>query len=279
MAFEAVRGYLQLASGLGELTKARALEASQGLLALPGADEVGKRAKQVSMLADQLLEAAKANRAALVELVRAEVDSALGRADLARRADLETARSTIVGLAREVDELRASLTAAAARTPLGALPGLGAAAVGTVSRQQATGTAAEGAAASTSAPSASAKKTTARKTTASKAAARKTRARKTTAGKAAARKTAAGTTAAKKTSTKTATAKKAAAKKAAAKKATSRNTAAAKASTPSATDTPATGATDTTAAAPETPAAAPETPAETPAPTTNADTTPRTEQE
>jgi hypothetical protein len=278
MAFEAVRGYLQLASGLGELTKARALEASQGLLALPGADEVGKRAKQVSMLADQLLEAAKANRAALVELVRAEVDSALGRADLARRADLETARSTIVGLAREVDELRASLTAAAARTPLGALPGLGAAAVGTVSRQQATGTAAEGAAASTSAPSASARKTTARKTTAGKAAARKTTARKTTArkttaSKAAARKTAAGTTAAKKTSTKTATAKKAAAKKAAAKKATSRNTAAAaKAPTPSATDTTATGATDTTAAAPETPA-------ETPAPTTNADTTPRTEQE
>jgi hypothetical protein len=249
MAFEAVRGYLQLASGLGELTKARALEAAQGLLALPGADEVGKRAKQVSMLADQLLEAAKANRAGLIELVRAEVDSALGRSDLARRADLEAARATIVGLAREVDELRASLTAAAARTPLGALPGLGAAAVGSVSRQRATGTAAEGAAASTSAPSASAKKTTARKSAARKAAAKKTAAKKTAAKKTAAK------TAGKKTTAKKAAAKKTATTRTATRKATTRRTAEAKAS--------ATNATDTTAAAPE----------------TAADTTPRTEQE
>ena len=39
------------------MTKAKALETAQGLLALP-AEEVGKRALQASALADQLLEAA-----------------------------------------------------------------------------------------------------------------------------------------------------------------------------------------------------------------------------
>ena len=42
MAFEAVRGYLQLASGLGEMTKAKALETAQGLLALPAEEVVGE---------------------------------------------------------------------------------------------------------------------------------------------------------------------------------------------------------------------------------------------
>ena len=32
MAFESVRGYVQLASGLGELTRARAMDVAQGLL-------------------------------------------------------------------------------------------------------------------------------------------------------------------------------------------------------------------------------------------------------
>jgi hypothetical protein len=69
MAFESVRSYIQLASGLGEMTRARAMEAAQGLLSLPGADEVTRRAVRASTLADQLLEAAKANRANLLALV------------------------------------------------------------------------------------------------------------------------------------------------------------------------------------------------------------------
>jgi hypothetical protein len=76
MAFESVRSYIQLASGLGEMTRARAMEAAQGLLSLPGADEVTRRAVRASTLADQLLEAAKANRANLLALVQHEVRSA-----------------------------------------------------------------------------------------------------------------------------------------------------------------------------------------------------------
>ena len=93
MAFESVRSYIQLASGLGELTKARAMEAAQGLLALPGAEEVTRAAGQATALADQLLDAARTNRASLVSLVQSEVESALRRADVARLADLEAARA------------------------------------------------------------------------------------------------------------------------------------------------------------------------------------------
>jgi hypothetical protein len=126
MAFESVRSYVQLASGLGELTKARALEVAQGLLALPGADEVTRRAVHASTVADQLLEAARANRASLLTLVRTEIESALQRADLVKGADLEAARTTLSALAGEVADLRSALAATgaaavatAARTPLG----------------------------------------------------------------------------------------------------------------------------------------------------------------
>lgn len=105
MAFESVRGYMQLASGLGDLTRAKALEAVQGLLASPGFEEAGRRAAQATALADELLETAKANRATLVRLVRAEIESALNRADIARNADLDALRADVARLTREVKSL------------------------------------------------------------------------------------------------------------------------------------------------------------------------------
>lgn len=136
MAFEAVRGYVQLASGLGEMTKAKALEAAQGLLALPGADEIGKRAMQASVLADQILEAAKANRSNLIALVRTEIENALGRAEFARHSDVENARAAVASLNREVEELRAAVLAGVAHSPLGRMiPGMASSAVTTGPRQ------------------------------------------------------------------------------------------------------------------------------------------------
>ena len=111
MAFESVRSYVQLASGLGEMTKAKAMEAAQGLLALPGADEVTRRAVQASTLADQLLEAARANRANLLTLVQGEVETALKKADVARVADVDAARAALAAVTRELAGLRAVLRA------------------------------------------------------------------------------------------------------------------------------------------------------------------------
>lgn len=241
MAFEFVRGYVQLASGLGELTRARATEAAQGLLSLPAAGEVSKRALQVSEIADQLLEAARANRESLVALIRSEVESALGRADVVQLADFDRARTALAALTREVEDLRDTLVAEASRSPLGrALPGVRPAeeavtAAGAALTPAVRETVREAVeerqpqATRATAKKAPARKTAARKTTAKKAAAKKSTAKKATATKAAtsstakktsAKKTSAGKTSARKTSATKASASKSTAKKSAAKKST-----------------------------------------------------------
>jgi outer membrane biosynthesis protein TonB len=120
VAFESVRSYVQLASGLGELTKAKAMDAAQGLLALPGADEVTRRAVQASTLADQLLDAARANRANLLTLIQGEVESALKKADVARVADVDAARAALTAVTKEIADLRALLIATGASAVAGA---------------------------------------------------------------------------------------------------------------------------------------------------------------
>ena len=120
MAFESVRGYVQLASGLGELTRARALEAAQGLLALPSmAGTTGKVAGQVGALAEEILAAAFANRENLTALIRGEVDVAVSRLGLVPAADLDGARDEVARLRAEVSRLREA-TAAATQADSGA---------------------------------------------------------------------------------------------------------------------------------------------------------------
>src|SRR6476620_6237685 len=108
MAFESVRGYVQLASGLGELTKARALEAAQGLLSLPGVTSTGKVAGQVTTLADELLAAATTNRENLTTLVRSEVEAAVSRLGLVPVAELEAARAQVTRLRAELAQVRSA---------------------------------------------------------------------------------------------------------------------------------------------------------------------------
>ena len=85
MAKRSIQGYVELASGFGELTRSRAKEAAQELLALAGSTASRKKpAKQVSHLADELLHAAENNRRHLVALVRREVEGAMGRLDVTR---------------------------------------------------------------------------------------------------------------------------------------------------------------------------------------------------
>ncbi|SES40986.1 hypothetical protein SAMN05216199_3436 [Pedococcus cremeus] len=248
MAFEFVRGYVQLASGLGELTRARATEAAQGLLSLPAAGEVSKRALQVSEIADQLLEAARANRESLVALIRSEVESALGRADVVQLADFDRARTALAALTREVEDLRDTLLAEASRSPLGrALPGVRPAeeavtAAGAALTPAVRETVREAVeerqpqAARATAKKATARKTAARKTTAKKAAAKKSTAKKATAKKATATKAATSSTA-KKTSARKASATKASASKSTAKRSAAKKSTASKATAKKSTAT------------------------------------------
>ena len=115
MSFESVRAYVQLASGLGDLTRARALEAAQGLLALPavGIATGTKMASQASVLADELLAASAANRSNLQTLVRSEVDGAITRLGLVPVQRLERAEAEAAELRKEVARLRSTSSKAA----------------------------------------------------------------------------------------------------------------------------------------------------------------------
>jgi len=109
MSFESFRGYVQLASGLGELTRARAMEAAQGLISMPGVSvATGKFAVQVGALAEELLAAATTNREHLTALVRGEVDAAVTRLGLVPAEKLEEARAEATQLRAEVAALRSA---------------------------------------------------------------------------------------------------------------------------------------------------------------------------
>jgi len=116
MVFESVRGFVELASGLGDLTRARAQEAAHSVLSLPAAGVATstKVAGQASVLADALLAAATANRSNLTALVRSEVDiaiTALGLVPVQKFAEVEAEAER---LRAEVARLRSAAPKAAA---------------------------------------------------------------------------------------------------------------------------------------------------------------------
>jgi polyhydroxyalkanoate synthesis regulator phasin len=147
MVKDALRGYLSLASGLTEITTARARAAARSL-----AEQGEATAGQVSALAEDLLATSRRNRESLLLLVRHEVEQAVRRLGVGASADVESLRTRVRELERTVRELRA----------------------------------AERGAASAGSPSSPAKKPAAKKTTAKKTTAKKTTAKKTAAKKAAA---------------------------------------------------------------------------------------------
>lgn len=132
---EALRGYVQLATGLTEVTVAKAREAAAALLAqgidltgavpVPGKDQAASAANaaagQVAKLADDLVETSEQNRELIVGLVRTEVDRAAGRMGFVREEELAAVRRHVSRLESSLAEVRAQMGAAAApaETPAG----------------------------------------------------------------------------------------------------------------------------------------------------------------
>ena len=106
---DALKGYLALASGLTEVTKARATAAAKALVAQGEA-----AASQVTTLADDLVAQSKSNREAVTALVRYEVDKALGRVGFARADEVSELTARVRQLEGELREARKSAPAAAA---------------------------------------------------------------------------------------------------------------------------------------------------------------------
>jgi polyhydroxyalkanoate synthesis regulator phasin len=168
MVLDGLRGYLQLASGLTDVTRERARVVAKSLAA-QGEAGVGAvlpdsvRA-QVSSLTDDLIATSKANRALLLNLVGSEVERATARFGLAFSGELESAKRRAQRLETRVADLERELRAA--RAGSGGTRS-------TVRRSPAKKTTAKKSAAKKSAAKKTAKKTTARKTAAKKTTAKK----------------------------------------------------------------------------------------------------------
>ena len=115
MAFDALRGYVQLANGLTEVTRQRALQAAKQLVDQGGevveqaVSSVGAAsvARQAQTLAEDLLATSRTNRDLLVGLVRTEVERAVARMGLVGADEL-------AAMIRVVDRLQNQLDAAIA---------------------------------------------------------------------------------------------------------------------------------------------------------------------
>lgn len=210
MAFDALRGYVQLANGLTDVTRQRALQAARQMLeqggdvvdlAMSTAASAGV-ARQAQALAEDLLATSRTNRDLMIGLVRTEVERAVARLGLVGADEL-------AAMTRVVDRLQSQLDAAIAfggdLLPTGTDHGRGQAAA--PARQ------------SPPAPDGPRTKVAAKKVPAKKVPATTVTAESTPAKKATAKKEAAKKTANRQPSPRKATAKKAATKKAATKKA------------------------------------------------------------
>ncbi len=107
MVMDAVRGYVQLANGLTEVTKQKAQAAAKALLQQTGADALTTRA---SDLADEIVATSKSNRQLLQAIVSNEVEGAVARLGFVRSEE-------VAALTRRVKALESELAEAQATAP------------------------------------------------------------------------------------------------------------------------------------------------------------------
>ena len=101
MVREALTGYWTLVSGLTEVTVERARAAARAMLAQGEATR-----EQVTGLAQEITEASRVNREALLKLVRYETERAAGRLGFASTDELTTLQGRVGELERSIAELR-----------------------------------------------------------------------------------------------------------------------------------------------------------------------------
>ena len=106
---EGLRGYLQLASGVTEVTAIKARDAAMSLVN-QGLQWTGKTPDvmgSVQDIADDLVATSKQNREMLVSMIRSEVDRAVGRMGFVREDELAALRARVERLEKS-DTHRAS---------------------------------------------------------------------------------------------------------------------------------------------------------------------------
>jgi polyhydroxyalkanoate synthesis regulator phasin len=109
MVLDGLRGYLQLANGLSDVTRERARVAAKTLVAQGEASVSAVLPEslkaQVGSLTEDLIATSKANRALLIGLVGTEVERATARLGLAMAGELEAAKRRAQRLEQRLGDL------------------------------------------------------------------------------------------------------------------------------------------------------------------------------
>jgi polyhydroxyalkanoate synthesis regulator phasin len=115
MVMDALRGYVQLANGLTEVTKQRAQQAAKALLQQTGAEALtaGVTTK-VSDLAEEIVATSKSNRQLLQAIVANEVEGAVARLGFVRSEEVAALGRRVDGLERELADAYEAVAAASA---------------------------------------------------------------------------------------------------------------------------------------------------------------------
>ncbi|GAA1151730.1 hypothetical protein GCM10009630_57450 [Kribbella jejuensis] len=108
MVMDALRGYVQLANGLTEVTKQKAQSAAKALLQQTGADSLTTR---VSDLADEIVATSKSNRQLLQAIVANEVEGAVARLGFVRSEEVAALTRRVKALETELAEAHAAAAA------------------------------------------------------------------------------------------------------------------------------------------------------------------------
>ncbi|HEY3562694.1 MAG TPA: phasin family protein [Kribbella sp.] len=111
MVMDALRGYVQLANGLTEVTKQKAQSAAKALLQQTGADSLTTR---VSDLADEIVATSKSNRQLLQAIVANEVEGAVARLGFVRSEEVAALTRRVKALETELAEAHAAAAERAA---------------------------------------------------------------------------------------------------------------------------------------------------------------------
>lgn len=112
---EGLRGYVQLATGLTEVTASKARDAAMSLVN-QGMQLTGKTPDvmgSVQDIADDLVTTSKQNREMLIGLIRSEVERAVGRMGFVREEELAALRARVEHVEAEVRAAAASAAGAA----------------------------------------------------------------------------------------------------------------------------------------------------------------------
>ena len=115
MVLDALRGYVQLASGLTEVSRKKAEKAAKALLKQTGADTLTAKASE---LADEIVATSKSNRQLLQAIVTNEVEGAVARLGFVRSEEVAALTRRVKVLESELAEARDGAAAAASDEPV-----------------------------------------------------------------------------------------------------------------------------------------------------------------